>query len=146
MSVRRAQGAHTDMSTNSDYFTDALRAVGVLSEIESPSAEHGATMLRVLNAMLNSWRGDGIDLGIPPQSATTDTIWPPEDYEEAFKYNLALRAANEFEVEVPILVATFAEAGYQRMLRDAIYNDLQSRDFDHTPFRTGGRYNINTDT
>lgn len=130
------------MSTNADYFKDALLAIGVLAEGETPSAEQGATMLRVLNAMLNSWRGDGIDLGITPQSSTTATIWPPEDYDEAFKYNLALRAANEFEVEVPALVAAFADSGYQRMLRDAIYKDLETRDFDHTPFRTGRRYNI----
>lgn len=132
------------MSTVSDYFKDALRSGGIISENETPSAEQGADMIRILNGMLDTYRDDGVDFGIGPQSSTTADIVLAEGTVEAFKMLLAVRACNEFEVAVPEWVAIAAKAGHDRLIRKAVYNDMQERDFDHTPYRNGRGFNILT--
>jgi hypothetical protein len=125
------------MATNSDYFTDALGLIGVLAEGESPSAEQGAKMLKVLNDMMDAFAADGIDLAFNPQSSTTATLDIPEGHKQAVKYLLAVHAAPHFEVPIPDFVATIARSGYDRLLRIAVQANSLPRDFDHLPFRRG---------
>lgn len=131
------------MTTNSDYFKFALQKIGILAEGEAPSAEQGADMLVIFNDMLDYYRGQGIDFGAP-QAATTDTPDIPEGYREIVKCLLAVRAADHFEVPVPSGVAYIATNGENRMLREAIYAEATSRDFDHTPFGSRRGFNITT--
>lgn len=132
------------MSTVSDYIKDALRSGGIIAENQTPSAEQGADMLRILNGMLDTYRDHGVDFGIGPQSSTTAEVVLTEGTVEPFKYLLCVRACNEFEVSVPAWIAQGAEMGHARLLRKAVYNDMQVQDMDHTPFRRGSGYNILT--
>ncbi len=131
------------MSTNSDYFTSALGKIGILAEGEAPSAEQGADMLVIFNDMLDYLRGEGIDLS-PPQTETTDTPDIPEGYKEIVKCMLAVRAADHFQVSAPSATIYLATQGQNRMLRESVYAEAQTRDFDHLPFNRGARYNIQT--
>lgn len=132
------------MSTVSDYFKDALRSGGIISENETPSAEQGADMLRILNKMLDTYRDKGVDFGIGPQSSTTDELVLAEGTAEAFTMLLAVRACNAFQVTIPDWVSVDAKAGDARLLRKAVYNDMHVQDMDHTPFSRDGGYNILT--
>lgn len=129
------------MSTNSDYFKSALGKLGILAEGESPSPEQGADMLVIFNDMLDYLRGEGIDWGAP-QTDTTDTPDIPEGYKEVAKCMLAVRAADHFQVSAPAAVVYIATQGQNRMLRELVYADAQTRDFDHLPFRNGRGSNI----
>lgn len=121
------------MSTNSDFFKDALGLIGILAEGETPSAEQGATMLTVLNDMMEDLAADGIDLAFNPQSSTTDTLSIPEGHKQTVKYLLAVAAAPHFEVDIPPVVGSIASNGYNRLLRIAVQSNAQPRDFDHLP-------------
>lgn len=121
-----------------------MRSGGIIRENQTPSAEQGADMLRILNGMLDTCRDDGIDFGIGPQSSTTDEIVLAEGTVEAFKYFLCVRACNEFQVGIPDWIVKGATDAYDRLIRKAVYEDMQPRDFDHTPYNTGRRHNILT--
>ena len=131
------------MTTNADYFKGALQKIGILAEGESASPEQGADMLVIFNDMLDYLRGEGIDWGAP-QTVTTGTPDIPEGNREIAKCLLAVRAADHFQVPVPPSVAYIATQGQNRMLRESIYAEATPRDFDHTPFGRGRRYNIIT--
>lgn len=130
--------------TNAEYFAFALAKIGVLAEGEPVSAEQGADMLDILNDLLDDLRGQSIELGIEPQSSTTATLVVPEGYKQTIKYLLAVHAAPHFQVPIPIEVAGIADAGFKRMLRDSVYANAQTRDFDHLPYKNGRRFNILT--
>jgi hypothetical protein len=112
------------MSTNSDFFKDALGLIGILAEGETPSADQGATMLTVLNDMMEDLAADGIDLAFNPQSLTTDTLSIPEGHKQAVKYLLAVHAAPHFEVDIPPIVAAVAQNGRDRLLRLAVQANM----------------------
>ena len=115
------------MSTVSDFFKDALSLIGILAENETPSAEQGATMLRVFNNMMHDLADKGIDLGFNPQTSTTDDLDIAEGSRETVTYLLAVKSAPYFEVEVPQLVSVIAQDGYTRLLRKAVYKDMKDR-------------------
>lgn len=132
------------MSTNADFFRDALRLIGVLGENDSVSAEQGADMLVYFNDLLEELRNDGIELGVEPQSSTTATLSVPEGYKRKVKYLLAIQAAPNFNAPIPQSVAMGADDAYKDMLRDAMYKDMETRDFDHLPYQSGQRSRILT--
>lgn len=122
------------MSTNSDYIKAALRMINVLAEGETPSAEQGADGLSVINALVSSLAGDGIDLGIAPQSSTTADLDIPYEYVGAFKALLAVYLQPYYPAsEIPQVVAGVASTGYDRMLRDFMNQQLRTSKMDHLP-------------
>lgn len=92
-----------------EMIKDAFRASNVIDEDETPSAEQGVTGLRILNQMMASWHGEGIQLGWAT-AATQQTVLPLDVHDEkAVKFNLAVEIAIDSAIEPPAVV--LAEAG-----------------------------------
>lgn len=78
--------ASTAGNTAADVVTFALRPVaGMGNDSEAEEAEDA---LEVLNGMLNLWRIDGLDVGVPGQLALTDALLVQDEHLTALKYNL----------------------------------------------------------
>ena len=111
------------MSTVADYLKDAFRLPGIIGENDPVSAEQGADGIRVFNDMIGALRGDGIELGIAPQSSTTATLLVPEEDRLGVKYLLAVYLCQNYGREPSQLVSQIADNNYKRMLRRAVIND-----------------------
>lgn len=109
-----------------DYITGALRSIGVLDEIDTPSAEQGSAAIRNLNNLMASLLEDGIDLGYTPLSSTTDTVSIPEGHRGTVQALLAQIEASDYGVEIPPAVAGIASNGYNRLLGQAVYKDIRA--------------------
>lgn len=129
-----------------DLITDALRDIGVISEIETPSAEQGAAGVRKLNELMASLAEDGIDLGFAPISATTDTVVIPDGHMSAIKALLAVKCAPMYAgSEVPPLMTAFADAGYNRLLKQALILENTAVSLSHVSHGVGSSpFNILT--
>ena len=133
------------MSTVADYLKDALRLTGIIGENDPVSPEQGADGIRVFNDMIGALRGDGIELGIAPQSSTTATLLVPEEDRLGFKYLLAVYLCQNYGRDPSPLVSQIADNNYKRMLRRAVINDAQENN-PIIPLGEGnfGVFNINT--
>lgn len=103
-----------------EIVTDALRNIGVISEVETPSAEQGSDGVRKLNELMASLEEDGIDLGWVPIEDTADTVVLPAGEVRSIKALLASNMASIYGSEIPQPVASIAGYGYARMLRNAL--------------------------
>lgn len=129
------------MSTNSDFIKDALRLISVIGEGDTPSAEQGADGLIVINAVVSGLAGDGINLGIAPQSSTTADLDIPYEYVGGFKAILAVYLQPYYPAkQVPPSVSAQADACYVRMLRDSINISSTPSRMNHLPRGDGQLY------
>ena len=103
-----------------EIVTDALRGIGVISEIDTPSAEQGQDGVRRLNELMASLVEDGIDLGWVPVEDTADAVVLPAGEVRSIKALLGVNMASIYGAEVPQQVASVAGYGYARMLRNAL--------------------------
>src|SRR5689334_2002774 len=108
-----------------EVVTDALRNIGVLGVTDTPDAEQGADGVRKLNELMASLTADGIDLGYAQSGSTADTIVLPLEHVSTVKALLSLRMAPIYGAEIPLAVAASADAGYQRMLTQAMNLSMQ---------------------
>lgn len=134
--------------TNLQIITDTLRALNVINEVQTPSAEQGAHCLREMNQMLAQWAEDSIQLGYFEQSSTTDTCPIPSWAEKGVKYKLALQVAPAYSAEPSIAVVANADDGYSTILRRVISLQMEGADMSHLPEGSGryrGGYDITTD-
>lgn len=132
------------MSTNSQIIADALELIGVLSEGETPSADHGSHALRKLNQMMASWEADGTVLGYFQQSSTSDTC-PIPDWAELGVYGkLALELAPFYGKPITGEIARVADAGYSLILRRLMSLAMKGADMTHLGAGSGV-YDIETD-
>lgn len=132
--------------TNSDLIRDALGLIGVLNEIQNPSAEQGAHGLRVMNELLADWEQDGVDLQYYPQTSLTDPLPFPDHAISAVKYYLAFALAPYYGRKVsPEMVAT-GQKFYNRLIRDSVTNKMQEADMSNMPSGEGhgGYFDITT--
>ena len=129
------------MPSNNDVIKDALSILGVLSEVDSVSAEQGQNGLSVMNDMLNEWAADGIDVGFYPQTEINDDSPVYSDALQAVKYNLALALSNYYQKEPSLPAIMLADRGYKRLLRDAMNARLQEADL--TGYMPGVNYSSN---
>lgn len=83
------------MSTNLEIITDALRAINVLDETETASAEQGVYCLRQLNQMLAAWEVDDIALGYFAQTSTAVTCPIPDWAEVGVTNKLGIRVSSK---------------------------------------------------
>lgn len=136
------------MSTNLQIITDCLRALNVIDETETPSAEQGAHCLRQMNQMLATWKdADGIDLGYFSQTSTAATCPIPEWAETGVYGKLALRVAKQFGASVSVETAALADEGYSTILRTLVNQAREISDMSHLPRgsgRFGAGFDINT--
>ena len=137
------------MSTNLQIITDSLRALNVINENETPSAEQGAQCLRKLNQMMALWAVDGTVIGYFAQTDTSATCPIPDWAESGVANHLALYVASDFGAEPTLPVIAAADTGMQTILRTVMNIALIGADMSHLPsgsgkFGTG--FNINTGT
>lgn len=121
--------------------TDALRDLGVISEIDTPSAEQGQIFVRKLNELMATLAEDGIDLGYAPVSTTTDTVVLPLGHVSTIKALCAIRCAPMYAGSVvPPLIAALAESGYNRLLGQAVSMQIERAQSSTLPFGENQRY------
>lgn len=106
--------------TGNEAISGALKAIGVLQETESASAEQAADGLVRLNDLMADLSGDGVDVGYAPQSDPTLDVGLNIESRQAVKSLLAVVLCPDYERQPsPVLIA-LATAGREKLLRDAI--------------------------
>lgn len=133
------------MSNNSEIIYDALSLLGVVSETEALSASDAVLGLRVLNDLLAEWDTNGIDVGHWPQTDATAEFPAGPSLHLAVKFNLAVHLAPHYQRTVSAPVALAAGASYQRLLRDAVINQMRPSDMTHIPRGEGGLWDVTSD-
>ena len=137
------------VTTNLTIIQDSLREIGVISEIDSASAEQGSFCLRRLNQMLEVWREDGVELGWFAQSATTDTIPIPDWAELGVTSALAIAVAPTYGASISPELAAIAEISAGMILRQSLAEKITGADMSHLPVGAGNynrRHSILTDS
>lgn len=107
IAVRATTDAAGD--TARDVVNFALRKITGFED-EPEAAEFEAT-LELLNDMLAEWRIDGLDVGLSGRLAAATVLTVRDEFLSAIKYNLAIRAAEDFGREISPIVAYAAERG-----------------------------------
>lgn len=97
------ESATGETITAQQMIDSALLLIGRLATGESAGATESADCLRVMNQMLESWKNEGLPVDRIASLATT--IGFPAGYHQAIRFNLALRLASEYGVQVPATVA-----------------------------------------
>lgn len=96
--------------TGRDLVSSSLRLIGVLASGETPTAAEATDGLKAFNQMLANWRTESL-MGLQAVSTSADLdedLNVPEEYEEACRYNLALRLAPEYGKVVSADIAAIA--------------------------------------
>jgi hypothetical protein len=129
------------MSTNSDIIADALRELGVISEVQTPSAEQGAHGLRKLNQLGAELEGQGIRLQWFAQSVLSDPFPVADEFEHGFMCLLAIRLAPNYGAGASVSseLALSAQTGYEHMCRVSVSADLQPVNIVNRPSGAGDR-------
>lgn len=86
-------------ATVRDICAFALRPIVGIGE--DANAELFAVALEHLNAMLDEWRIDGMDLGVPAPLSESDSFEVRDEFVSAVKFNLRVRVADEVGYQVP---------------------------------------------
>lgn len=84
----------------SQVITDALLALNVIREGQTPSAEQQAQLIRRLNQMMALWEADGKNLGYIPVGTVTDVMNVPDGALVGIYSSLAIFAAPLFGASV----------------------------------------------
>lgn len=135
--------------TNVQLITDALRALNVIRESQTPNANQQANVLRFLNQMMFAWEADGTVLGYFEQTTPSDTCPIPQWAEMGVTYMLALAIAGDYGADPLASVIKRADDGYQTILRTVENLKLEGADMRHLPVGSGhwgdSGYDITTD-
>ena len=130
------------MTANLVIINDALRDAGVISEIDSASAEQGSFCLRRLNQMMEVWREDGISIGYFAQSTTTDTIPIPDWAELGVTESLAIAISPNYGASVSPEQIAIADVSAGMILRKSLAERQKGLDMNHLPAGAGNEANI----
>ncbi len=137
------------MTKNLVIIEDALRDIGVISEIDSASAEQGSFCLRRQNQLFETWREDGIDIGYFAQTSTADDIPIPDWAELGVTSALAIAIAPTYGATVSQELIAIADAAAGMILRKSLAESMTPANMNHLPLGAGnfrGHRNIITDT
>lgn len=102
------------MATANQIISRSLRLLGVLDAGEALDANDAQDALETLNAMLAEWHEAGIGLPDYSLSSITDELATDAADRDAIAYELALRLAPEYAVQISPEIAS---AGRLSMLR-----------------------------
>ncbi len=130
------------MTANLTIIDDALRDAGVISEIDTASAEQGAFCLRRLNQLMEVWREDGIQIGYFAQNTTTDTIPIPDWAELGVTETLAIAIAPNYGASVSIEQIAIADVSAGMILRKSLAERQTGADMNHLPAGAGTEANV----
>ena len=127
------------MTTNLTIIEDALRDIGVISEIDSASAEQGKYCLRRLNQMMEASKENDVDLGWFSQTSTTATTPIPDWAELGITASLSIAIAPNYGATVSIETAAIADEFGSMIVRKSISEKLDNADMSHLPVGAGSR-------
>jgi hypothetical protein len=116
-----------------DLVTDALRQITVIGQTATPSAEQGQDAVKKLNDLMFSLAEDEIDFGYNPKATTAESIELPLGHVATIQALLGARLCDGYGIPTPPNVAAIASAGYERLLRQAIYANAQQTRTDNAP-------------
>src|SRR4249919_1074228 len=103
------------MATASQIIRRALRLIGALNPTQAMKAQDAQDALETLNAMLAEWHEAQIGLPDYSLSALTDTLASDVADREAIAYQLAIRVAPEYGLDIPPAVGVMAEQTMGRL-------------------------------
>ena len=103
------------MATASQIIRRALRLIGVMDASQALTANDAQDCLETLNAMLAEWHEAQIGLPDYSLSSITDTLATDAADREAIAYQLAVRVAPEYGLDIPQAVGVMAESTMARL-------------------------------
>lgn len=111
-----ADGDTVTANTAANMIKRAMRLIGVINAYEDLKATDENNALVVLNDMLHGWERMGIDYD-HTSLAIGDALAVDETWMEAVRFNLAVRLAGEYRVEVPAWISAVATSGFEAIQR-----------------------------
>lgn len=103
------------MATASQIIRRALRLIGAMDASQALTPNDAQDCLETLNAMLAEWHEAQIGLPDYSLSSITDTLATDAADREAIAYQLAVRVAPEYGLQVPPAVGVMAETTMARL-------------------------------
>lgn len=86
--------------TAADIIKDALTELTIQAQEQTVPAVDLATGIRYLNRMMQKYDADGVRLGYTLVTTGSDVLTTPQGAYDGMMFNLALRLANGFDVQV----------------------------------------------
>lgn len=124
--------------TNANVLYDALKAIGVIHEGGTLSAEQGLDGLRRMNQVMETWTEDHIELGYFAQSDTTATCPIPAWAEMGVTSKVAQRLMADYPSATPQpWLFDDAQNGIGTIVRKVIVENAPVAKMDHMPSGTG---------
>jgi hypothetical protein len=118
---------------NLDVITAALQLLGVIPEGQEATAEQADLGLKVLQDMLDEWESEGVYLNHSPDMTLLEDFAAPASATTAVKANLATTLAPYYERLPNAVVVAMAQAGWSRLVRDAVSGQMKEADMSHLP-------------
>jgi hypothetical protein len=135
------------MTTNIQILTPALRALGIVGEVQAPSDEQGAAALAHLNRLLESWAAEDMAFGYFAQTDTTAVCPIPAWAERGVISKLAQALLQDYpSAQLAPTLLDDSQNGYAVIQRICLAQKLQPLNMRHLGGGQGGTYNILTDT
>lgn len=133
--------------TNIELITQAFRALNIIDENESPSAEQGVQGLTLLNQMLAQWQeGDDVNIQYFEQTEQQATF-PCQKYtEKGVIGKLAEALSAHYGISMTPEAALMSKEGYETIIRKSVSKVTEPLSMAHLPRGRGhgGRGNILT--
>lgn len=118
--------------TNLELITAALREIGVIHEVETPSPEQASHALGKLNRMIEAWTEEDIELGWFEQTSLSDTAPVPKWAEKGVVSKLALELHTNYpSALVSATLQDDGKNGFGTILRKCIVEKVQPADMSH---------------
>ena len=127
----------------SQVIADALLAICVIRDGETPSAAVQAQGVRRLNQMMALWEGEGRNIGYIPVGTATDVLTVPDAAILGIVNNLAIHMAPSFGATVPVEIAALAMMGMATIDKLTAQKVIMDTDLQRPSDRSSA-FNINT--
>lgn len=127
----------------SQVITDALVAINVIRETQTPSAEQQAQAIRRLNQMMAMWEAEGRNLGYIPVGTVTDIMTVPDGAIMGIYSSLAILLAPSYGASIPPELVLINAGGMAAIDKITAKNVCAQLDVPQ-PARGGAVFNINT--
>lgn len=106
------------MTTVAKLVGRSLRLIQVIDPTQPVKAADMETAIEALNSMMERWEADGLALGWQPVANPSDTVPIPKEAEDGVTYNLSVRLAPEYGVDIHPAVGGSALSFLNDLLRD----------------------------
>jgi hypothetical protein len=107
------------MGTMSDVVTAALKRLRVINARRTPDAYAMDDGIKALNAMLHSWKGNGVDIGHMDLDSGDD--FPLDDeHVQGVTAMLAIRLADSYGLEPAASIVRDATEGWSALLAEYV--------------------------